>query len=70
MKRLKTLTKKERKAAKELADQQPKLVRKARKIKPMLTVDSYLERQANMKLMKAHHRKEKRDAKKGVVHAH
>jgi len=70
MKRSKTLTKKERKEAKSSSSQQPKPARKPRKIKPMLTVDSYLERQANMKLIKAHHRKEKRDAKAGVIHAH
>lgn len=70
MKRAKRLTRKEKKKAAELLKDQPKPVSKPRKIKPMLTLTFYLQRQAKNKAEKLHHRQEKRDAKAGKPHVH
>lgn len=70
MKHAKKLTKKERKALKELADQQPRPTYNHSKMKPMFRLSLFLEKQEEKKHNKEHHRQEKRDVKLGKKHVH
>jgi len=81
MKRLKRVTKREKKAMlkfiKEMKESQPQsdiaVKPKASKIKPIITLTKYLQNQATKKLDKAEHRQAKRTAKeeaKGKKHDH
>lgn len=80
MKKAKRVTKREKKAMikflEEMKANQPqpevtfKPKPKNRKVSKLLTLTKYLERQAQKKRDKAHHREEKRDAKAGREHKH
>ncbi len=78
MKKAKRVTKREKKAMikflEEMKANQPQpevtFKPKTRKTSKLLTLTKYLERQAQKKHDKAHHREEKRDAKAGREHKH
>lgn len=76
MKRLKRVTKREKKAMlkfiNEMKASEPQseiaVKPKASKIKPIITLSKYLENQARKKLDKAEHRQAKRAAKEALKH--
>lgn len=81
MKKVKRVTKRQKKAMIKFIEEmranqpQPEITfkpkaRKVRKTNKLLTLTKYLERQAQKKRDKAHHREEKRDAKAGREHKH
>lgn len=78
MKKAKRVTKRQKKAMIKFLEEmkanqpQPEVIfkPKARKASKLLTLTKYLERQAQKKRDKAHHREEKRDAKAGREHKH
>lgn len=70
MKRAKRQTRKQKKAAAALQAQLPKPIRKARKIKPMFELGTYLRKKAEKRLAKLQERQEKREVKKSGKHDH
>lgn len=78
MKKAKKVTKRQKKAMIKFLEEmkvnqpQPEITMKpkVRKAGPLLSLTKYLERQAQKKHDKAHHREEKRDAKAGREHKH
>lgn len=80
MKKAKRVTKRQKKAMIKFIEEmkanqpQPEVVFKPKvrkgKASKLLTLTKYLERQAQKKHDKAHHREEKRDAKAGREHKH